>query len=249
MTGTRIELCGPLSVVLDGEPREGALRSARGGCCSPISCSTATARSGATSSPTCCGPRRHARGRRGAAGAAAVAAAARAGRGRLVGRGELRLVLGEDAEVDWELAHGALARARACARRPGDAADAPEAAAEAGAIAAGGLLPGARGGLDRRAPGGARRPAARGARAARGRRDPARRGPRCRTPSAPRATAVELAPFRESARAALMEVLAARGNPAEALRAFEDVRVLLREELGSSPGPRSSALHERLLRE
>ena len=37
-----------------------------------------------------------------------------------------------------------------------------------------------------------------------------------------------------------MEVLAARGNVAEALRAFEDARVLLREELGSSPGPRSS---------
>src|SRR6185436_15178603 len=70
-------------------------------------------------------------------------------------------------------------------------------------------------------------------------------------PEAERAarTAVELAPFRESARAALMEVLAARGNQAEALRAFEDARVLLREELGSSPGPALVALHERLLRE
>ena len=46
-----------------------------------------------------------------------------------------------------------------------------------------------------------------------------------------------------------MEVLAARGNVAEALRAFEDARVLLREELGSSPGPALVALHERLLRE
>ena len=43
-----------------------------------------------------------------------------------------------------------------------------------------------------------------------------------------------------------MEVLAARGNVAEALRAFEDARVLLREELGSSPGPALVALHERL---
>ena len=70
-------------------------------------------------------------------------------------------------------------------------------------------------------------------------------------PDAERAarTAVELAPFRESARAALMEVLAARGNVAEALRAFEDARVLLREELGSSPGPALVALHERLVRE
>src|SRR6185436_1310033 len=70
-------------------------------------------------------------------------------------------------------------------------------------------------------------------------------------PDAERAArrAVELAPFRESARAALMEVLAARGNVAEALRAFEDARILLREELGSSPGPALVALHERLLRE
>ncbi len=61
--------------------------------------------------------------------------------------------------------------------------------------------------------------------------------------------AVEAAPFRESSRAALMEVLHARGNVAEALRVFEDVRVLLREELGTAPGPALVALHERLLRE
>ena len=46
-----------------------------------------------------------------------------------------------------------------------------------------------------------------------------------------------------------MEVLHARGNVAEALRVFEDVRVLLREELGTAPGPALVALHERLLRE
>ena len=68
-------------------------------------------------------------------------------------------------------------------------------------------------------------------------------------PGAERAAraAVAAAPFRESARAALIAVLAQRGNVAEALRAYEELRVLLREELGTVPGPELVALHERLL--
>ena len=50
--------------------------------------------------------------------------------------------------------------------------------------------------------------------------------------------AVALAPFRESAHRLLMEAHEAAGNPAEAMRAFEDLRRLLREELGTAPGPR-----------
>ena len=61
--------------------------------------------------------------------------------------------------------------------------------------------------------------------------------------------AVQAQPFRESARAALMEVLRARGNVNEALRVYEDIRVLLREELGSSPGAALVAQHEQLLRD
>ena len=60
--------------------------------------------------------------------------------------------------------------------------------------------------------------------------------------------AVELSPFRETARAALIEVLRRRGNAAEALVAYDDFRGLLRDELGSLPGPQLRALHERLLR-
>ena len=45
----------------------------------------------------------------------------------------------------------------------------------------------------------------------------------------------------------LMEAHAAAGNPAEALRAFDDLRRLLREELGAVPGPSVMALYERLL--
>ena len=45
-----------------------------------------------------------------------------------------------------------------------------------------------------------------------------------------------------------MEVHEAAGNPAEALRAFEELRILLRDELGTTPGPAAMAVHERLLR-
>ena len=59
--------------------------------------------------------------------------------------------------------------------------------------------------------------------------------------------AIALAPFRESSHRLLMEAHEAAGNPAEALRAFEDLRGLLREELGTMPGPDAIAVHERLL--
>lgn len=58
---------------------------------------------------------------------------------------------------------------------------------------------------------------------------------------------VESAPFRESGHLLLMEALAARGDVAEALRAYEDLRVRLRDELGAIPGAAVRGLHERLL--
>jgi SARP family transcriptional regulator, regulator of embCAB operon len=57
----------------------------------------------------------------------------------------------------------------------------------------------------------------------------------------------ELAPYRESGHRILMEALAGRGNVAEALRAYERLRVLLREELGVAPSPALQAVHRRLL--
>src|SRR6201986_819799 len=59
--------------------------------------------------------------------------------------------------------------------------------------------------------------------------------------------AVAAAPFRESAWAALISALHARGNVAEALHAFEEVRTRLREELGAVPGRELLALHAQLL--
>ena len=60
--------------------------------------------------------------------------------------------------------------------------------------------------------------------------------------------AISTAPFRESAHRLLMEAHEAAGNPAEALRAFEELRTLLRDELGTAPGQAALAVHERLLR-
>jgi DNA-binding SARP family transcriptional activator len=57
----------------------------------------------------------------------------------------------------------------------------------------------------------------------------------------------ELAPYRETAHRLLMEALERRGNLAEALRAYERLRTLLREELGAKPSPAMQAVHRRLL--
>jgi DNA-binding SARP family transcriptional activator len=70
-------------------------------------------------------------------------------------------------------------------------------------------------------------------------------------PTAERAAAALVArdAFREGAYALLMQAQAQQGNVAQALRTFEQVRVLLREELGTSPSASLVTLHERLLRE
>ena len=60
-------------------------------------------------------------------------------------------------------------------------------------------------------------------------------------------TLIERDRFRESAHGLLIRALAAQGNVAAALRAFDDLRVLLRDELGVSPSGPLRALRERLL--
>src|SRR3954465_9388575 len=167
------------------------------------------------------------------------------GPGRLEGRGELALVLPDHTVVDWEVAHEGLRRMRT-ALGASDFRAALEAASEAADIAGRGLLPGLEADwIDER-----RRElsdlrvealeALAVAGAALGGADLA---------GAERAAraAVEAAPFRESAHAALMEVLRAGGNVAEALRAYEDLRTMLRDELGTPPSARVMPLHERLL--
>jgi DNA-binding SARP family transcriptional activator len=58
---------------------------------------------------------------------------------------------------------------------------------------------------------------------------------------------VARAPYRESGHALLMRLLAARGNVAEALRVYDELRVRLREELGIAPGAAVQEVHRRLL--
>jgi DNA-binding SARP family transcriptional activator len=59
----------------------------------------------------------------------------------------------------------------------------------------------------------------------------------------------ELAPYRETGHRILMEALERRGNIAEALRAYERLRVLLRDELGIEPSPAVQSVYRRLLGE
>lgn len=59
---------------------------------------------------------------------------------------------------------------------------------------------------------------------------------------------VSCSPYRERGYALLMTLLAARGNPAEALRVYDALRERLREDLGMVPGPRVRALQAQLLR-
>lgn len=59
---------------------------------------------------------------------------------------------------------------------------------------------------------------------------------------------VAAAPYRERGHALLMQILVARGNGAEALVVYEQLRQRLREELGASPAPELRELQEQLLR-
>jgi DNA-binding SARP family transcriptional activator len=60
---------------------------------------------------------------------------------------------------------------------------------------------------------------------------------------------IELAPFRETGHLILMEALERSGNVAEALRAYERLRIMLREELGVAPSAAVQQVYRRLLGE
>jgi DNA-binding SARP family transcriptional activator len=60
---------------------------------------------------------------------------------------------------------------------------------------------------------------------------------------------IDLAPYRETGHRILMEALERQGNIAEALLAYERLRVLLRDELGVAPSPALQRVHRRLLGE
>jgi SARP family transcriptional regulator, regulator of embCAB operon len=60
---------------------------------------------------------------------------------------------------------------------------------------------------------------------------------------------IELAPFRETGHLILMQALERSGNAAEALRAYDRLRIMLRDELGVAPSPPVQSAYRRLLGE
>lgn len=167
--------------------------------------------------------------------------------GKIEGRRELSLSLGAGDRLDLEEAHRALDRARSAAAK-GAWETAEASACSALDVARAPLLPGhddapwlddwrrrleelAAEALELRATAAVRR-----------------EGGDLAAAEAAAREVVEREPYRESAYVRLMEVHAARGNPAEALRVYEQLRTLLRDELGTPPGAGAKALHEQLLR-
>jgi DNA-binding SARP family transcriptional activator/tetratricopeptide (TPR) repeat protein len=168
------------------------------------------------------------------------------GEGILEGRGELRLRLGDAVRVDIESSIAAIGEAEA-AIEAGDATLAAERARAALATDLQTFLPDAEGGwtAEQRRELDTIRLRALETLAEAGLRQGGRE-----LGAAEQAAhaAVAAAPFRESGHRLLMEIHEAAGNPAEALRAFEDLRSLLREELGTTPGPAAMTVFERVLR-
>ena len=167
------------------------------------------------------------------------------GREVLAGRRELALSLPGGAEIDVEQSHLAAERARS-AVAAGDWAAAWEAACAAADIVGRGFMVGheapwvqeRRGELEELRLRALEIRAQAGLVLGGGHADDAERAA---------AELVREAPLREAGHRLLMEALAARGEVAEALAAYERLRVLLREELGTAPGEAVRALHGRLL--
>jgi DNA-binding SARP family transcriptional activator len=167
------------------------------------------------------------------------------GADRIEGRGDLRLVLPEDAWVDVEAAAAAIHRAETAVSGE-DWADAWVAARIAQHIAVRPFLAGddapwiedRRGELEGTYLRALELAAHASLRLGGGELNTAERSAR---------TLVRHAPFRESGYRYLMESLTARGNAAEALHVYEQLRTLLREELGAAPSPETQRLHRELL--
>jgi DNA-binding SARP family transcriptional activator len=148
-----------------------------------------------------------------------------------------QLRLPADAWVDVEAASAAVHEAEAALRR-GDLRAANGAALVASAIARRPFLPGDVGEWVER-----RREHLRQVRIraleARGRVALANRDPIGAVTDAE--LVVELEPYRETGHVLLMQAHAAAGNPAQALAAYERLRVRLANELGASPSPETEA--------
>jgi DNA-binding SARP family transcriptional activator len=243
--GTRIQLCGRLVVELAGRRIEGDLPGRQGRLLFAYLVATRSRRSTRSELVAVLWPQ-------GAPDAAESSLASLLSKLRRVlgpdlldGKSELRLVLRTDAWIDLEAAGVAVHRAESAVAL-GDWARAWAPSRTALYVANRGLLPGFEGPwIDERR---------------RWLEDVRLRALECagaaglnmggtELATAERAgrALVEAAPFRESGYRLLMEALAARDNVAEALRVYDRLRILLREELGVAPGQAAQDLHRRLL--
>jgi DNA-binding SARP family transcriptional activator len=169
------------------------------------------------------------------------------GAATIQGRGELTLVLGEDAWVDWEVAQE---RVNAAEQRLGanDNAAALEAALSGLQIAGQTLLPELRTSwieARRRQLGELHAALLEAA----GRSALRIGGEHLAAAERHAGELIAREPYRESAHGLLMEIHAARGNVAEALRVYDELRRLLRDKLGLTPSPPITELATRLLAE
>ncbi|MGD9530537.1 AfsR/SARP family transcriptional regulator [Pseudonocardia sp.] len=164
---------------------------------------------------------------------------------RLDGRAHLRLDLPRDTWIDLDAADDALHRAESAVAR-GAFAEAWSPARVAVHVAARGFLTGAAGRWVERERGTVARMRLR-ALEVYAEACLALRGTELATAERAARTLVDLAPYRESGHRLLMRALVARGNPAEALMAYEELRRLLRTDLGVGPGVVTRRLHAEIL--
>lgn len=243
---TRIQLCGRLAVEIEGEPLQARLPGRQGRMLfaylaanreRPVSRDELIGALWPGTPPVAPGP---------ALSTLLTRLRQTLGKGRLEGRHELVLRLPPGASVDLEILQERAARAERELARGGDPHAALEAGREALALTEGRLLPEfSEPWVDeRRREIDARRAAildlcARAGLVLGGHE----------LAAAERAAHALVAhnPYRESGYALLMEIHAARGDVAEALRVYHALRALLREELGVLPSAALVKLNERLL--
>jgi SARP family transcriptional regulator, regulator of embCAB operon len=165
--------------------------------------------------------------------------------GSLQGRSQIRLELGSHARVDVEAARDGIHRAEALmAARDWYAAIGPTLVAYN--ISERGFLPGEEGDWieERRRELEEIRVKALECTA---RRSLVLGGPEIAVAERTARRLIDLSPYRESGYAVLMEAFERQGNIAEALRVYETLRRLLREDLGAAPSPTVQRVHERLI--
>jgi len=242
---TRIQLCGAVTATIDGERVESALAGRQGRLLFAYLVSRRLRASSRDELIDAVWPDEPPAAVESALSALVSKLRKAVGGERIEGRSDLRLVLPDDAWVDVEAAAGALHRAESAVAR-NDWTDAWVAARIAQHIAVRPFVA-----VDstpwieerrRELEGTHLRSLELAAQASLGigggELDTAERTAR---------SLVRHAPFRESGYRYLMQVLELRENRAEALQVYEELRQLLRNELGISPSPATQDLHRRLL--